>query len=316
MNPTDTLPAGVAGFVAAVRAELDDLAGSDRDELLDGLPADLTEAAAESASSLEETLGSPAAYADELRAAAGLPPRSPGAASPPLRARIGSLAPVRAASEQAATVLTWPWVRSVRAFLPELQPGWWVLRACVAAAWVSYAVSGLLVGLLAAAVFIPVSVQLGRAAQGGRRSGHLALANVCLAGAGLVLLLNTGPWSQPAVVYIDEHPDAALSGTFSGGISNLYPFSLEGEPLEHVLLYDQDGNPVGIDQLSSLSPEGFDIDRQLPTDAYGEPISNLFPLRQSTVSWDGARMREIPPRPVLPRIEEEPTMQPRAPATR
>ena len=66
----------VAQFVAAVRAELADLDPEVVEELTGGLEADLTD-------SLEAApgngFGDPAAYAAELRSAAGLPPRPPAA---------------------------------------------------------------------------------------------------------------------------------------------------------------------------------------------------------------------------------------------
>ena len=58
----------VAAFVAAVRARLADLTDEEREELLGGLEADLSERLTEG----EADLGDPAAYAAELRAAAGL----------------------------------------------------------------------------------------------------------------------------------------------------------------------------------------------------------------------------------------------------
>ena len=59
-------------FAAKVREALSDLPPDELDELTDGLEADLAERAEESG--LE--LGDPSAYAEELRAAAGYPPRS------------------------------------------------------------------------------------------------------------------------------------------------------------------------------------------------------------------------------------------------
>lgn len=64
------------GYVAAVTARLGAI--PDRDETVEELRAHLEEVRAEHTGvALRDVLGEPAAYADELRAAAGLPPYSP-----------------------------------------------------------------------------------------------------------------------------------------------------------------------------------------------------------------------------------------------
>ena len=74
MNDTVQTSPAVAAFVAQVRARLGDLTEEEREELLGGLEADLAERLAEG----EAALGDPAAYAAELRAAAGLEARPRG----------------------------------------------------------------------------------------------------------------------------------------------------------------------------------------------------------------------------------------------
>ncbi len=78
MNSTLTGP--VATYLAQVRAELSDLPPGELDDVLDDVSGHLTEVAAEfedepTAASLQERLGTPRQYADELRTAAGYPPR-------------------------------------------------------------------------------------------------------------------------------------------------------------------------------------------------------------------------------------------------
>ena len=68
-------PDDVGAYVAAVRARLDDLAPEEVEELTGGLEADLAEALAGFDETPRQRFGDPAAYADELRAAADLPPR-------------------------------------------------------------------------------------------------------------------------------------------------------------------------------------------------------------------------------------------------
>lgn len=79
MNSTLTGP--VATYLAQVRAELSDLPPGELADVLDDVSGHLTEVAAEfedelTADSLQERLGTPREYADELRTAAGYPPRS------------------------------------------------------------------------------------------------------------------------------------------------------------------------------------------------------------------------------------------------
>ena len=110
-----------------MRAGLDDLTTEQRDELLDGLAADLTEQLADGAEGL---LADPAAYAAELRAAAGLPEqRRSGQPRPKL--------PTRQRIEAILDRARDAWRRRVGdtlagEVLESLRPAWWVVRAWVA----------------------------------------------------------------------------------------------------------------------------------------------------------------------------------------
>jgi hypothetical protein len=127
VNTTPVLGADVERFVAAVRLHFTDLDPEEREELLGGLEADISDLVAERGPG---ALGDPDAYATELRAAAGLPPaaaphRRPG----PLGIRVEAwLDGARARWDAVATGLPgdpWELVRSLR-------PVWWVARAWVA----------------------------------------------------------------------------------------------------------------------------------------------------------------------------------------
>ena len=67
-------PAEIAAYLADVRGAMTDLDPGVRDGLLDDLPEHLAEVAAADAAPLQSRLGSPAAFAAELRSAAGLAP--------------------------------------------------------------------------------------------------------------------------------------------------------------------------------------------------------------------------------------------------
>ena len=76
-----TLTGAVAIYLAQVRAELSDLPPGELEDVLDDVSGHLTEVAAEfegepTITALQERLGTPQQYADELRTAAGYPPRT------------------------------------------------------------------------------------------------------------------------------------------------------------------------------------------------------------------------------------------------
>jgi uncharacterized membrane protein len=64
----------VRSYLGAVESALSDLGPDERDELLEDLAAHLAEVAADSGLPLRNSLGTPAAYAAELRSSAGLAP--------------------------------------------------------------------------------------------------------------------------------------------------------------------------------------------------------------------------------------------------
>jgi hypothetical protein len=75
-----TLTGPVATYLAQVRAELSDLPPGELEDVLDDVSGHLTEVAAEfddapTETALQDRLGTPRQYADELRTAAGYPPR-------------------------------------------------------------------------------------------------------------------------------------------------------------------------------------------------------------------------------------------------
>ncbi|TCN30566.1 putative membrane protein [Kribbella orskensis] len=76
-----TLAGAVAMYLAQIRAELSDLPPGELEDVLDDVSGHLTEVATEfeaepTVEALEERLGTPRQYADELRTAAGYPPRA------------------------------------------------------------------------------------------------------------------------------------------------------------------------------------------------------------------------------------------------
>jgi hypothetical protein len=124
----------IAEYVAGVREALADLPEATREELLEDLPEHLAEVRAEGSGTLFERLGTPSAYAAELRATAGFvggfpdPPPSKWVTPAEIRAKV---MPVL----DRADVKVGPLIGYHRAseFLMLLRPAWWVLRGYLAA---------------------------------------------------------------------------------------------------------------------------------------------------------------------------------------
>lgn len=293
-----------ASYAAAVRAELADLPPEEREALLEDLEDHLAEVAAESDTPLTERLGTPQAYAAELRLAYG----ATGAERP------RGIAPLRRARDLAMALGGSRSYRAVRDFLPELRPAWWVLRAYLAVLVLAFLFRGGqglrpipnpftrrgLLEIVAMAVAVVFSVRLGRRGAPFGRTGlwFLRVSNVGVGLAGVLALTSMGTPSyslgQPQPLYSSGgyrvFPDAYAIGP----VTNLYPYSLDGKPLDGVLLYDQDGRPY------VLGGKGYGgVLNQYPMASDGQPITNLYPLKQTRLP-DGSAVPA--PRVALPPV--------------
>lgn len=302
----------VQTYAAEVRRTLADLPPATYDELLEDLDDHLAEAAAElgvgAGGDLQTALGPPQEYARELRRAAGLAAEP--VVAPATSARLRSQVDRLAASDP---------VRAALAFLPELRPAWWVLRAWLAVVALSFVTGprslllpfGLLLSVPVVAAAIVLSVRLGRRAQArppvepGRRLLVLA-GNAAL---GLVALLVLGGVAQSGTgsSYADPAPYAGPGPTLTRAdgtpITNLFPYSSDGQPLSGVLLYDQDGRPV--DNLStSRAEDGRTLERVLPS-GQAPPPSNSYPQQQRLAS-DGTDPL-APPQVLMPDATPSPS---------
>jgi uncharacterized membrane protein len=299
----------IARYAAAVRAALASLPDAERESLLEDLESHLAEVFGESDQSLEARLGKPATYAAELRAAYGAASETRNA---PSRARyrdrlwalVSAALGTRAYSE-------------VRAFLPELRAGWWVLRAYLLVLIVAFMFrdgfnlrpipnpftsSGLL-QIVATLVAIVVSVRLGRRgmpANKGWRGAAVAL-NVGIALVALPVLVSMGTGSTYYGYYASDSSDPNLTQASAGyysGFTNIYPYSKDGQPLKDVLLYDQNGLPV--------VPAANGLTTDVPVGADGLPIQNAYPLTER--DQNGAPV--VPPRVALPPWQPSPSPSP------
>lgn len=315
----DTFAADVASYAGAVRTAFDDLPEADSEELLEDLESHLEEVLTETGGPLSERLGPPAAYADELRASAGLPPRHGRAGQ---RRSAAEWFRRSSVGRGARALAVHPAGRAVLDFLPQLWPAWWVLRGYLAVqllsallatvslnSGTSFPVPSLfgsrVLGLLVTAGAVVGSVAIARRGAATRRARRLlALGNAALAVFALVLLGSSGVSLAPSPAVAFQQ--VVQPGLRQDGreISNLYPFDAQGRPLRDVYLVDQDGNPVRSTQYDRL-----EVRPLLPRDAAGNEIGNLFPQRQLEVDSFTGEQRPAP----TPGFQPPPTT-PRAPS--
>ena len=310
MNVPVARPAAVL-FVTAVRAQLDDLTAEEVVELTGGLEADLDDALADQGRSPAGQFGDPVAYAAELRAAAGLPPRAvPGGR----RGAAGLPGVIRRAwgrGERAlATARGHRWWPGVSDFALTLRPVWWTVRALVAFSAVQafLGMSGdqvphSLVALLLLAACVVISVELGRRHAAGRgrwQRGLIGAGNVLAA----VLFLPVLAGALTPSTSVNEVPYAVPpeNGLWLDGVEvrNVFPYDAQGRPLTGVQLYDENGRPVavGTSAQTPLTDDGHGVTvGQVPAvDAASRQLWNVYPLRQrveSTTDPTSGEVRDV-----------------------
>ncbi len=316
---TPTLPpAGrgaraVADYVAAVRHELRDLPREVADDLVDGLDADLADAAAESATPLADRLGPPERYAAELRDAAGLAPRSPGPRGwgapwqSPREAWADDLTRVRGDLARAvARLRSEPWWPEAAATAAALRPAWWVARAWVALVLLTWAIGGSglslddvnLVHVLVLVALVAASARVGRSRWSRPWQRRSVLAGNVLAVLALPAVL--GALAAPQVTYVEpsgveQVPPA--TGLYLDGrpVSNLHPYDAQGQPLTGVQLLDDYGRPVQVAEENRLDWSDGTSRPFLPVvDVEGRMRWNAYPL---VAAGAGARGAPPPPPP-------------------
>lgn len=265
MNDRIGLTPKVETFVAAVRACFSDLNADEREDLLEGLEADTADLVAERGA---EALGDPDAYAAELRAAAGVAPRT--------RRGFGRKMPTvspTAAIDDARTrfdekIARTPRASSVMEFLTAVRPAWWVLRA-----WLLVQALDALLGpweelTLLPTLMIPgagpvlfvlalvTSVQVGRGQwpterlvpAAGRRRVLVFVGNVALLVIALPLTVSQAEnelwWND----YGYAMASARTSGVANDGrqVCNLQAYDIAGQPLVGVQLYDDRGRAFDV----------------------------------------------------------------------
>ncbi|WP_125774677.1 hypothetical protein [Antribacter gilvus] len=319
---TDTLAAHVRGYAQAVRLHLSDLGPDVVEDLTDGLEADLTDALLDlpdqgrvpvpvsdprgprevpqrsedtswgeggggpvtTVLDLAAVFGPAAAYAVELRSAAGLAPAAVGEYRPPRRWAVGRgiVAAYEAVAERWRAVwrpfASSPAGSAILDFLKTLAPAWWILRGWVVVTVLLFPF-GMSVRLwpydraaqFLMIVAIVVSVQWGRGKWLPRRSWAprlLMVASVGAAVAAVPLVLYVASAGQPydyaggsgydagfndgynqaqfATSPVDYLGEPGSDGVWVDGmqVSNLFAFDQDGNPLRNVQLFDDRGRPV------------------------------------------------------------------------
>lgn len=297
---TSTITPEIVRFAQAVRAALADLPREEVDDLTEGLEADLGEAFAED---LERELPDPAAYAEELRNAAGLPVRTDSAKRGIGHAFTAFAENLRETRRNAVESLRQsPFMAALLDLFAELRPAWWILRA-----WVAYLlIAGFWLGKQAVLptdlglwvvmlVLAAVSVQWGRG-HWLPRSGLPWLIGAGNVLAVLVLLpafafVNSGSGGYD-LGYNDGFSSALAPGdghgiTLNGKtVTNIFAYGADGNPLSHIQLFDQEGRPL-VPQLDPSRDGCADIDcvadskgrTWVPVPlATGVTALNVFPL--------------------------------------
>jgi len=304
MSVLDAPTADVAAYAADVRRALSGLTPEQVDDLTDDLEQTLADALADDHRSgagvgLVGMFGPAKAYADELRAAAGLD------AVPARRRSLGQRVRHLPGSAVAAVepIRAQPWWPGFAGFVRSLAPIWWVLRGWVVFQVLSTAVgssahgtlpSGL-VGWVAFLAIVLVSVQWGR---GLWRSGRALTAVFWVVSVFAVLALppalanaSDGSWNGTGDPYVQAPPPMA-DGVYVGGAlaSNLYVYDADGNPVAGAQVFDPQGRPV---KLTS-DDTGYWYDEQngatvqlVPaTAADGSQRWNVYPLRTQEFNYD------------------------------
>lgn len=292
----------VEDFVTDVRARLADLSDDEREELLGGLEADLSEKLADGAA-----LGDPASYAEELRSAAGLPMRARSRRlRRPVLPSVSSLESRldRAREQWDEMVEARPWGRQAWEVAESVRPAWWVLRA-----WIAVTLLDQLAGeweyvtllptlalpllgptVLLVAVVLSVLIGLGRLwpGSGPRRTMLARLVLVALnvlavlAPLSFAVLTPQGSdlrWSGYGAGFRDGAQQPGLSQD-GDEIRNLFVYNANGRLVQGAQVFRGNGDPLLVRPQDAHTGRG--KERLVGCGWFNGPteLFNVFPLAQ------------------------------------
>ena len=301
----------VDDFARAVRAALSDLPPDEVEDLTDGLEADLAERASDEES---PAFGDPVAYANELRSAAGLPPRDYRRSSAGAAGVLGSAwTDLRSGFRE---LQKHPLIGRVAAFFVAIRPLWWLFRA-----WVFYGILTSVLGvrslsfnlgtILLFVACLVVSVQFGR----GKLQPRAWMRTVLVA-VNVVIVL-TIPFALLATSFAF---DSELNQAFANGLSqstnsdkglaynghqitNIFAYDAAGKPLTNVQLFDQKGRPL--DTVPDTSLEVTEPPYLVPNkNVVGRKGWNVYPLETISANQvggiNGLPKKGVTPKPATP----------------
>ncbi|WP_205327917.1 hypothetical protein [Glycomyces sp. YM15] len=294
MTTTPDRSTEIASYLAAVERHLGDLPTHIRQDLMSELDTHLSEVAADlgPGAALRDLLGSPEAYARELRDTAEVDKEPVGIR---MRRKLSETAApaldrLRGAADRYAVSTGHADAAELR---ERLRPGWWVLRGAIVAAlfvyWLSAAqygvtgysifgsIPGLLLMIAVLLVCVWASMRLGAKSmdwRGRRRRWMIAggIAIVALAGYQF-------SWLLTGIVPVRYIETASQSGDPYGYVSDVYAYDENGNLLTGVYLFDQDGNPLWIGDpyncpVATANP--FDAESTVEGyDQYGNAVENI-----------------------------------------
>jgi hypothetical protein len=294
----------ITAYVEGVRAALVGLPEATRQELLEDLPEHLAEVRAEGQGTLIERLGTPAAYAAELRATAGFVggfPDPPASTWVPLsEVRDNALRLLRRADDRVGPVLGYP---KASDFLVLLRPAWWVLRGYLVAMALAFLLEGnrnrgllprlggsFLVALVLLAGCVLLSITLGR------RSAELKPLPKFALWSGTVFL---AIFALSGFVSADinvRNPDYQDAGSYDANpysnVNDVFVYDNTGKLVIGARLFDQDGTPIQLGSAWCNDPStGESVHTRTmgypycpenapftsPSAAQREPVSSLSP---------------------------------------
>jgi len=307
MNTTETpVDERIRAFAASVREHLDDLPADEVDDIIIGLTADLTDQAADGDGTLE--LGDAAAYASELRAAAGLPERTDAVRRESVGERVSRRLGYIATGMRRSAFGAW-----LLDLFVALRPVWWVLRGFAIYA-IAHALFGspsfggsgsvmpdTLFGWIILLAMILVSVQWGRD-RWLPRNALRHVRTVVSVVAVLALPFALASVLVPRVEYIDEGTYYQQPGLLLDNVQvgNIFAYDETGELLEGVQLYTDKGTPLNlyggtIESSDDDTWYGFatdDAERvRVPfRDARDEDVWNIYPLQQARIDMNTGKI--------------------------
>jgi hypothetical protein len=245
----------ITAYVEAVHAAMAGLPDPTRAELLEDLPEHLAEVKADGAGSLVDRLGTPEAYAAELRATAGFVggfPDPPGRYERLTELRDATLTRLRTLDTRVGPLLGYA---RASQFLALLRPAWWLLRGYLAAMVVAWALddSGQPMGLLpriggsevVAALMLAGgilgSLWLGRrSAEGLSQWPRYALR----AGSVVLVLVAIGGFlNADGIARSSRYTDVNYNNPYSN-VQDVFVYDGQGHLVSNARLFDQDGQQI------------------------------------------------------------------------